>query len=152
MTAVTTRRVFSDLDSAQETVILKHKEEQEPLSVISFITMKTLVEWLNTGTLKINDQNIRQLMYASDLLGMSGVESSCFSYMRSQLTVGNCVRCLLLAQDKPAWTPLANHIRDCWDLSDCLYDCLSRRTPDSCRADRRSQQFLGSLSSSISVK
>ena len=46
--------------------------------MISFITMKTLVEWLNTGTLKINDQNIRQLMYASDLLAMSGVESSCF--------------------------------------------------------------------------
>ena len=115
--------MFNDFDSGQETIILKHKEvggeelpderQQEPLSMISFITMKTLVEWLHTGTLKINDQNIRQLMFASDLLRMAAVERLCFSYMTSQLTVQNCVRCLLLAQDKPAWTQLALNIRNC---------------------------------------
>ena len=59
------RQVFNDLDSGQETIILKHKEvggeelpderQQEPLSMISFITMTTLVEWLHTGTLKVSN-------------------------------------------------------------------------------------------------
>ena len=36
--------------------------------------MTTIVEFLHSGALKlnINDQNIRQLLYASDLLAMSG--------------------------------------------------------------------------------
>ena len=57
--------MFNDFDSCQETIILKHKEvggeelpderQQEPLSMISFITMTTLVEWLHTGTLKVSN-------------------------------------------------------------------------------------------------
>ena len=78
------RQVFKDFDDGQETIILKHKQvggedlpderQQEPLGLISFITMTTIVEFLQSesGVLNINDQNIRQLLYASDLLCMSG--------------------------------------------------------------------------------
>ena len=82
MTICWSRQVFKDFDEAQETIILKHKQlggkdlpderQQEPLALISFITMTTIVEFLQSGGLKINDQNIRQLLYASDLLCMSG--------------------------------------------------------------------------------
>ena len=74
--------MFKDCDDGQETIILKHKQlggedlpderQQEPLSLISFITMTTIVDFLQSGGLQINDQNIRQLLYASDLLCMSG--------------------------------------------------------------------------------
>ena len=62
---------------------------------------------------QINDQNIRQLLYASDLLKMSAVESACFTYMTDNLTVQNCVRSLILAQAKSAWRSLATAIRNC---------------------------------------
>ena len=53
---------------------LPDERQQEPLGLISFITMTTIVEFLQSesGVLNINDQNIRQLLYASDLLCMSG--------------------------------------------------------------------------------
>ena len=53
---------------------LPDERQQEPLALISFITMTTIVEFLHSGAIKlnINDQNIRQLLYASDLLAMSG--------------------------------------------------------------------------------
>lgn len=51
---------------------LPDERQQEPLALISFITMTTIVEFLHSGVLRINDQNIRQLLYASDLLCMSG--------------------------------------------------------------------------------
>ena len=57
------RQVFNDFDESQETIILKHKnvggedipdhKQQEPLSMISFITMTTIIEFLNTGFLKV---------------------------------------------------------------------------------------------------
>ena len=60
---VRSRQVFTDFDSGQETIILKHKEvggeelpderQQEPLSMISFITMTTIVEYLDSGVLKV---------------------------------------------------------------------------------------------------
>ena len=97
------RNIFLDFDDNQETMILKHtrgragedipeERQQEPLALINFITMKTIVEFLYTGTLKMNDQNVRQLLYASDLLSMGSVEAECFSYLRAQLCVRNCVR------------------------------------------------------------
>lgn len=97
------RNIFLDFDENQETIILKHsrsrdgedipeEKQQEPLALINFTTMMTIVEFLYTSTLKINDQNVKQLLYASDLLSMSSVEAECFSYLRSQLCIRNCVR------------------------------------------------------------
>ena len=64
MTLYWSRQVFTDFDSGQETIILKHKEvggqelpderQQEPLALISFITMTTIVEYLHTGVLKVS--------------------------------------------------------------------------------------------------
>lgn len=115
------KKIFSDFDENQETIILKHSKlagedipedkQQEPLALISFITMTTIVEFLYTGILKINDQNVRQLLYASDLLSMSSVESSCFTYLKSQLTIRNCVRSFLLASAKKSWKSLADFIK-----------------------------------------
>jgi len=116
------KQVFQDFDSDQETIILKHKQvagedlpderQQEPLSLISFITMTTITEYLCTGILKINDQNIRQLLYASELLKMPAVESQCFTYLKSELTVRNCVKSYLLASAKKSWISLATFIRN----------------------------------------
>ena len=69
------RQVFNDFDSGQETIILKHKEvggeelpderQQEPLSMISFITMTTLVEWLHTGTLKVSNVSSSWIIFTA---------------------------------------------------------------------------------------
>ena len=42
---------------------------------------------------------------------MTLVERECFSYLKSQLSLQNSVRFLILAEAKPAWKPLANFIR-----------------------------------------
>ena len=97
------RKIFLDFDENQETIILKHsrgvggedipvERQQEPLALINFTTMVTIVEFLHTGKLAINDQNVKQLLYASDLLSMGSVEAECFTYLRSQLSVRNCIR------------------------------------------------------------
>lgn len=117
------RQVFNDFDEdGQETIVLKHKQvggedlpderQQEPLSMISFITMTTIVEYVTTGVLKINDLNIRQLLYASELLSMPAVEAQCFAFLKGQLTVRNCVRSFLLASAKKSWRQLALYIKN----------------------------------------
>ena len=62
--------------------------------------------------LQINDLNVRQLLYASDLLTMPHVMSQCFSYLKSQLTVKNCVKSFLLASAKKSWAQIASFIRN----------------------------------------
>ena len=97
------RKIFLDFDENQETMILKHsrgvggedipvEKQQEPLALINFTTMVTIVEFLYTNKLAINDQNVKQLLYASDLLSMGSVEAECFTYLRSHLSVRNCIR------------------------------------------------------------
>ena len=97
MTVFWSRQVFKDFDDGQETIILKHKQlggedlpderQHEPLGLISFITMTTIVEFLQSGGLKINDQNIRQLLYASDLLSMTGEWNQSGAVVHSALSV-----------------------------------------------------------------
>ena len=60
----------------------------------------------------MNDQNIRQLLYASELLTMPAIESQCFTYLKSQLTVRNCVKSFLLASAKKSWINLARFIKN----------------------------------------
>ena len=113
------KKIFNDFDANQDTIILKHSKgesipedkQQEPLALISFITMTTIVEFLYTGILRINDQNVRQLLYASDLLSMSSVESECFIYLKSHLSLRNCVRSFMLASAKKSWKSLADFIK-----------------------------------------
>ena len=62
--------------------------------------------------LQVNDLNVRQLLYASDLLTMPHVMSQCFSYLKSQLTVRNCVKSFLLASAKKSWAQIASFIRN----------------------------------------
>jgi len=115
------RKIFLDFDENQETIILKHsrgiggedipeEKQQEPLALINFTTMVTIVEFLYTNKLAINDQNVKQLLYASDLLSMGSVEAECFTYLRSQLSVRNCIRSYLLATAKRSWKSLADYI------------------------------------------
>ena len=97
MTICWSRQVFKDFDDGQETIVLKHKQlggedlpderQQEPLGLISFITMTTIVEFLQSGGLKINDQNIKQLLYASDLLCMTGEWSLALSLVERCVVV-----------------------------------------------------------------
>jgi len=113
--------VFFHFDNTQDTIILKHsglpgdvipeERQQEPLALISFITMTSIIDFIYTGELKVHEQNVKQLLYASDLLVMSGVETECFKYLKEHLTIKNCVRRYLLACDKPGWKSLAAHIR-----------------------------------------
>ena len=60
----------------------------------------------------MNDQNIRHLLYASELLTMPAIESQCFTYLKSQLTVRNCVKSFLLASAKKSWINLARFIKN----------------------------------------
>ena len=63
-------------------------------------------------SVQVNDLNVRQLLYASDLLTMPHVMSQCFSYLKSQLTVRNCVKSFLLASAKKSWAQIASFIRN----------------------------------------
>lgn len=115
------KHIFREFDESQETIVLKHShvagqilpedKQQEPLSLISFITMTTIVDFLYTGVLKIHEQNVKQLLYASDLLDMESVEAECFKYLTENLSVRNCVRRFVLASAKACWHELARHIR-----------------------------------------
>ena len=74
--------------------------------------MTTIIEFFTTGTLKMSDQNVRQLLYASELLGIPSLETECFNYMKSQLTVRNSISLLILALTKKSWRKLAAFIKD----------------------------------------
>ena len=87
-------QIFGNLDPEVETLVLKHgkldgeehlsKEKQdEPLTLISYATMRTIVDFLQSGALKIGEQNVRHLLIASDLLVIGDVETECFNFLKS---------------------------------------------------------------------
>ena len=76
------RNIFLDFDENQETMILKHSKgssgevipeerQQEPLALINFTTMITIVEFIHTNKLQINDQ------VSSPGLSYSNLSSEC---------------------------------------------------------------------------
>ncbi len=95
-------------------------EEQEkenvvdPLSLISYATMRAIIDHLSTGeALGICEQNVRHLLTAADLLAIGAVESECLSFLRTRVTTANCVRRFVLADSKPAWAALALYLLRC---------------------------------------
>ena len=47
---------------------------------------------------------------AADLLVIGSVEAACFDYLKTGLTLGNCVKRFVLADAKPSWHKLATHL------------------------------------------
>ena len=114
-------QVFGALDPEEETVVLRHgrlegedditdEQEAEPLTLISYATMKTIVDFLDSGRLKIGEQNVKHLMLASDLLAIGDVEIECFNFLKENLNLQTCVRHYVLADAKRSWSHLARHI------------------------------------------
>ena len=127
-------RVLGDLDPEADMVVLKHglggsdneeevdmmsnssledmeedscSDEIEPLTLISYNTMKTLVEYFETGRIKIGESNVKSLLLAADLLVIESVEEVCFNFLKSNLSVSNCVRHWVLAEAKRrSWSRL----------------------------------------------
>lgn len=47
---------------------LSEEKRAEPLTLISYATMRSVVDFLETGTLKMGDQNVKHLLQAADML------------------------------------------------------------------------------------
>lgn len=101
--------VFGSLDPEDETVVLRHGKvgdgsedlapaafaangAADPLAQITYATMRTVVDFLETGnglvpkasSLKVGEQNVRQLLLASDTLAIAAVENACFNYLKAR--------------------------------------------------------------------
>ena len=90
------------MSNFQEKYLLQLYSQERPKNFTNFTNFH----------LQINDLNVRQLLYASDLLTMPHVMSQCFSYLKSQLTVRNCVKSFLLASAKKSWAQIASFIKN----------------------------------------
>ena len=85
------------------------EKQEEPLSQISYATMRTILDFLETGVLKVGEQNVKHLLIASDLLAIGSVETACFNFLKSTLNESNCVRHFVLADAKRSWRNLSRH-------------------------------------------
>lgn len=129
-------RVFGQLDSEQDTVVLKrdlglepsrdrdqdHPDDEgslqsngsstvgEPLTQISHATMAALVDFFYSGNLQIAEHNVKHLIEASELLAIESVEKLCFAFLESNVSVSNCVKRFIVADGKPAWRKLAKRL------------------------------------------
>ena len=55
---------------------------EAPLTCIGFVTMSTIVDFLHNDQLKVNGQNLKDLLLAADLLVMRSVEVQCFNFIK----------------------------------------------------------------------
>lgn len=84
--------------------------QAEPLTMISYATMSTIVDFFNTKELKVGEQNVKHLLHASDLLAIGSVETACFNFLKTNLSTKNCIRRLVLADAKRSWWKLSRYI------------------------------------------
>ena len=112
--------IFGSISKDEETVVLKRgrldgeddvtrEQEEEPLTLISYATMRTIVDFLQTGVLKVGEQNVKSLLIASDMLVIGSVETRCFNFLKATLNTSNCVRHFVLADAKSSWKNLSSH-------------------------------------------
>ena len=59
----------------------------------------------------MGDQNVKHLMVAADMLAIGSVETECFNFLKTNLTVSNCIRRFAIADAKPSWHKLARHVQ-----------------------------------------
>ena len=90
---------------------VSEEKRAEPLTLISYATMRSIVDFLETGSLKMGDQNVKHLLQAADMLAIGSLETEIFNFLKSGMTVGNCVKRFLLADAKPSWHKLSTHVQ-----------------------------------------
>ncbi len=71
---------------------------------------------------------MKHLLQASDLLAIGAVETECFNFLKTGLTVSNCVKRFLLADAKKSWHKLARHVQRFIQLR---FDQLMKQTQAS---------------------
>lgn len=112
--------IFGSLTDDIDTMVLRHgklkgedglskEAEEEPLANLCYATMSTIVDFMETGVLGVGEQNVRSLLYASDVLAIGSVETACFNFLKANLNPANCVRHFVLADEKRSWSNLSSH-------------------------------------------
>ena len=82
-------------------------------------------------------QNVKSLLYASNLLEIDSAETACFNFLKATLNPANCVRHFVLADSKRSWNNLSSH---CALFIQLNFDQLRRLTQVS--ATRWNQAML----------
>ena len=72
-------------------------------------TMQTLLECMYTGSIRINESNVREILAASANLKFYAIEDACGSFLKDRLNVSNCLRMLNMA--------FTYHLKDLVDTS-----------------------------------
>ncbi len=112
--------IFGSIDEEEDTIVLKRgrlegeedegsEAEEEPLANVCYATMRTIVDFMETGVLHVGEGNVRSLLRASDMLAIGSVETACFNYLKATLNPANCVRHFVLADAKRSWNNLSSH-------------------------------------------
>lgn len=71
--------------------VLEQSQDQIYLSEVSSDSILNLINFMYTGELEINNENVQDLFTASSFIQMTDICKECSVYMTSELHVSNCV-------------------------------------------------------------
>ena len=69
-------------------------ERNVEVQAIEGESLKTLIDYIYSGSIVINNQNVMSLLSGADYLQLDDVKQFCFEFMQASITPNNCLRIL----------------------------------------------------------
>ena len=104
--------------------IKKKYKSSVTIKDISKKSMQTIIDFINTGIILIDNENVMDLLSAADYLFMDEVKQYCFKFLASVLNIKNCVYILLKTQ---LYKNYSLESKACAYISDIIFPILLKQ-------------------------
>lgn len=72
-------------------------KNQLELKDVEYTTLSVLVDYMYTGKININYENVYDIYTAADYYLISFVKEMCFDFLQNNLNIDNCVKIWIMA-------------------------------------------------------